>query len=299
MVAVIRPTFISTNRLTQHRLQDAYGRLNDANDKIATNRAFRRPSEDPVAASHAAMLQQHLDHLEAVSQSATDAQSRLDVTDAKLMETGNLYNRVKELTIQAANALTDGPGRSAIAAEITQIRDTLLAVANSEYLDQPLFAGLSSDPAVEFVGAAWQFTGGPGDVIERRISPTESIQVNVTAAEIFQAGGTDAFTVLDDLVTALQNDDVAGILTVNGQLDDLRGALGAAHARIGAAANRTSMALERNTATNTVVQGQLSLVRDVDLAEAVTQQKMLEAAYEAALAVTARVAQVSLMDFLR
>jgi flagellar hook-associated protein 3 FlgL len=299
MAAVTRPTFISTNRLTQRRLQDAYSRLNEANDRVASNKAFRRPSEDPVAASHAAMLQEHLDHLGAVTQSTQDAMSRLDVTDSKLMQVGDLYNRVKELTIQAANSLTDGPGRAAIAAEITQIRDSLVAIANSDYLGEPLFAGLSQDPAVEFDGTTWQFTGSSADVIERRISPSEAIRVNVTAAEVFEGGGTDAFTVLDDLVNALGTNDNAAILTVNSQLDDLRASLGSSHAQIGAAANRTQISMDRNNSTNTVVLAQLSLVRDVDLAEAVTQQKMLEAAYEAALAVTARVAQTSLMDFLR
>ncbi len=298
MAAITRSTFLSTNRLTQRRLQDSYGRLNEANDRIASNRAFQRPSQDPVAASQAAMLQEHLDHLEAVAQSTQDAMSRLDVADAKLSQAGDLYNRVKELTIQAANSLTSGPGRAAIAAEVTQIRDSLVALANSEFLGEPLFAGKTGGPAVELLGS-WQFNGDDTHVVERRISPSEKVRVNITAAEVFQGAGTDMFTMLDDLVTALDDNDVAAILVVNGQLDELRGSLGAAHAQIGAAANRTQVSLDRNMATNTVVMGQLSLVRDVDLAEAVTQQKMLQAAYEAALSVTARVAQTSLLDFLR
>jgi len=116
---------------------------------------------------------------------------------------------------------------------------------------------------------------------------------------MFQSGGVDMFTTLDDLITALQADDLAGIQNANGNLELLRSALNEAHSSIGAAANRVQVSLDRNSATNTVVTGQLSLVRDIDLAEAITQQKTLEAAYQAALGITGRIGNLSLLDFLR
>ncbi len=136
-------------------------------------------------------------------------------------------------------------------------------------------------------------------MIERRISPSESLRTNITAAEVFQASGSDMFTMLDDLSAALAADDVDGIRAANDLLDGLRSTMSAAQAQIGAAANRVQVAIDRNNATDVVVTGQLSLVRDVDLAEAITEQALLQSAYQAALGVTARVGDLSLLDFLR
>lgn len=300
MTYLNRTTFQGHTRALQTRLSDAYNRLTDINDRIASGKAFRRASEAPVEASQASMLQEHLDHLDAVGRSATDAMSRLNVTDAKLQQAFDLYARLKELVVQASNATTAASGRQAIAEEVVQIRDSLVAIANSEYLGQPLFAGVSEQLAVSPDGSGgWQFTGDASDVIERRITPTESLRVNVTAAEVFQAAGTDMFTMLDDLATALGSDDLDGIRTAHQQLDDLRQALAGAQAQIGAAANRVDVSIARNAATSTTVTAQLSQVRDIDLAEAVTSQAMLDAAYRAALGVTGRAGNLSLLDYLR
>ena len=191
------------------------------------------------------------------------------------------------------------PGRIAIAEEIVQLRDSLVAVANSEYLGQPLFGGVGDGPAVEFDGASWTVKGSADDVIERRISPSESVRVNSTAGETFSADGIDAFTMLDELTAALQADDIDGINLANERIEQLRASLNGSHAAIGAVANRVQISIDRNSATTTVVTSQLSLVRDIDLAEAITQQKTLEAAYQAALGITARVGNLSLMDFLK
>jgi len=301
MANVIRPTFLGSTRHTQLELGAAYGRLLDQSDKVASNKAFRRPSEAPVESSHAAMLQEHLDHLDAVGKSADDAMARLNVADSKLTQASDLYARLKELIVQAADTTQAGQGRAAIAQEVSQIRDSLVAVANSDYLGQPLFSGTSSDPAVAYddVAGQWVFTGSADDKVERRVSPTESIRVNVSAAEAFQADGTDLFTMLDGLVNALGTDDQAGIQTANGTIDAMRSSLSAAHAVIGAAANRVQTSIDRNGGTSTVVANQLSLVRDIDLADAITQQKTLEVAYQAALAATAKVGNLSLLDYIR
>jgi flagellar hook-associated protein 3 FlgL len=301
MAAITRPTFLGTNRAIQQRLTSAYDRYNDQADRVASNRRFRRASEDPVAASQAAMLQEHLDHLQAVAKSSDDASARLNITDAKLTQASDSYNRIHELLLQAANGTVGPDGRAAIAHELTQIRDGLVALANSDYLGSPLFAGLSGQPAVSYdTGTgSWVFNGDATDVIERRISPTESLRVNTTAAETFQSASTDIYTMLDDAVDALDAGDLAGITTSITSLEELRNSLFGAHALIGAAANRVTTAADRNSATQIAVENQLSLVRDVDLAEAITQQKMYETAYQAALSVTGRTMNLSILDYLR
>jgi flagellar hook-associated protein 3 FlgL len=300
MAAVTRPTFLGQNRGMQQRLNSAFNRFTSATNQVASMKAFERPSDDPVAASQAALLQQRLDHLQAVGKSTDDAMARLNITDSKLTQAGDNYNRMKELMLQAANGVTDAPGRAAIASELRQIRDGLAALANSDYLGLPLFAGLGAGNAVEKDGGGnWIFNGAAGDAIERRISPTESIQVNVTAAEAFSSASTDIFTLLDVTADALDANDTSTIPDGLASLEELRSSLFSTHATIGAAANRVETAIDRNATTSIAVENQLSLVRDVDLADAITRQQMLQTAYQAALQITGKTAGLSIMDFMR
>ncbi|MEZ5257751.1 MAG: flagellin [Ilumatobacteraceae bacterium] len=291
---------MGNNRQIQHRLTAAYDKFNKSADQVASQKAFVRPSDDPVAASQASLLQERLDHLDAVGRSADDALARLNVTDAKLTQIGDSYNRIRELMLQAANGTMSSDSRGAIASELAQIRDGIVAVANSEYLGLPLFAGLSADPAVDGEPGDWTLQGDADTGrIERRISPSESIRVNVTAGELFANDDGDLFSFLDSMIDDLTTGDGQEVVQGLDTIDGLRSTLFEAHASIGAAANRADTAVNRNAATSISIENQLSLIRDVDLAEAITRQTMLQTAYEAALSVTGKTMGLSIMDFLR
>src|SRR5690606_7085335 len=147
--------------------------------------------------------------------------------------------------------------------------------------------------------STYVFTGGPADVIERRIGSGEVVRANATAAEAFTSGGTDVFATLDALAAALAADDTAGIQAALPTMTVLRGALSAAQSRIGSGANRVESAQARNAAIHVTLDAERSRVEDVDLADAITDQGRLEVAYNAALGVSARAMTTTLLDWLR
>jgi len=70
-------------------------------------------------------------------------------------------------------------------------------------------------------------------------------------------------------------------------------------AELGARASRLNLVQARIMQDQTDIQEILSKKEDVDVAETITRLKMLEVAHQAALGVTARVIQPTLLDFLR
>lgn len=301
MTAIPRSTFLGASRAQQARLTTAYGRLEQANVRVSTGRAYARPSESPSSASRAAMLHEQLDQLQSFGRAIDDASSRLAIADSKLGQAMDLYQRVSVLATQGANSLSNPDARESIRAEVVQIRDSLLAIANSTYLDEGLFAGYAAGGAVAYDAgtATYVFTGSAADTIDRRIGSGEIVRANVTAAEAFAGGGTDVFATLDALAAALAADDTAGIQAALPTMTALRGVLSAAQSRIGSSANRVESALARNAAITVTLDAERSRVEDVDLAEAITDQGRLEVAYNAALGVSARAMTTTLLDWLR
>lgn len=295
---MIRTTFLSSSMGSTARLMERSAAASKASARLSSGKAFSRPSEDPAAAATALSLRGELSAMKAYQANAEEAQTRLNNSDSQLSDVSALVLRLKELAVTAASGSTNNEGRDAIAAEVAQIRDHLVGLANTRHLDQPLFAGHSAGDAVANVAGTWTFTGASTEQIMRSVSDSDSVQVNVTASEIFRAGATDAFTMLDQFVTDLGTGDLEGIRNAVGQLDEFRASVSTARARIGAATNRVENVLEANLTRQTSVRADLSKVEDVDLVEAITDMNRQQAAYEAALGATAKSLKQSLVDFL-
>ena len=298
---MIRTTFLSTSTGATQRLMQRSAAAEQASARLSSGRAFSRPSEDPGAATTALALRGELAAMKSYQATGEDAQTRLNVSDAQLNDVSSLISRLKELTVGAASGTMNAEGRRATAEEITQIRDQLVGLANAQHLGQPLFAGFGAGSAVVQTGApaAWTFNGAASEKIMRSVSDSDTVQINLTAGEIFQAGPTNAFTMLDQLVTDLGTGNTAGIKTAVDSLDTFRTTVSTARARIGAATNRVENVLAGNLTRQTALQADLSKVQDVDLTEAITDVNRQQAAYQAALGATAKSLSQSLVDFLR
>lgn len=295
----MRVTFQTLTSGTINRLMARSRQLEQANNRLASGKMFTRPSEDPAAANRATTLRSTLSDLDSYDRTISDATARLDAADLRLGQAMAALHRVKEITISASTGTTSDTGVVAIIEELSQLRDQIAAIANSRYLDGPLFAGFQTTDAVTEVAGTWTFTGTPAEALNRQVSSTDVVQINVTAGEAFAFGGDDVFTMIDDIIADLQAGDRAAAGAANTRIDAAREQLSAAQSRIGAAANRVEEVKSRNDGLRITVRAELAKVEDVDLEQAITEVSRQEAAYQAALGAAAKSIQPSLVDWLR
>jgi flagellar hook-associated protein 3 FlgL len=301
MSTVPRISFLGANRTAQLRLRQAYARLDTANQQVATGRAYTRPSANAPAASRAAVVQNQLDQLDGFDRAIDDSRARLSVADTKISQAVDLYQRIGQLATQAANSINGPESLKAIREEIVQMRDELQAIGNSDYLGAPMFGGLGSASPVTYNSgtSTWNFAGAPTEKVQRTIGTSETVDISITAGELFSNGTDNIFAVLDQLSTDLLAGNTPGIQTAMSKVSTLRSSLTAGQARIGAVANRVEQAATRNSAFKVTFTSQLSNLQDVDMADALTDQNRLNVAYQAALGVTAKATERTLLDWLR
>lgn len=299
MTVIPRMSFLGSTRAAQVRLAAASHRMERANEKVSTGKAYVRPSDDPTAASRGAVLRDELGQLDVYDTNISDARARLSIADTKTQQAMDLYHRVTELTTQASSSTSSPSARLAVREEVLQIRKELENVANSQYLGAPLFAGFGPGPAVASSAGGWVFGGSAADQVVRTVGAGEAVTASITAQELFDSPAGNAFDVLDDLSAALAADDTAGIQSILDRVKDLQSVLSAGQARIGAAVNRVEAAAGRNSAIRITLSTEMSEVEDVDLNDAITEQARLTIAYQAALGVTAKANQQTLLDYWR
>lgn len=282
-----------------HTRLQAYER---SQSELGTGKKILLPSDDPAGARRGMSLRAALRAREQELRNIGDAVSRLDIADSQLRTVMTRLQRVQELTTRAASQTEPGE-RDAIAMEIREIRDEIAAIANTEHRGQPLFGGFTAGPAAERdVNGVWQFQGG-GDEITRRISDSEKVRVNITAAEWLGHDdgdpGNDLLSFLDDLADTVQTGSPAEVGDMLGGLRTATDRIGESLAIVGAATNRVESARDRAQELLLTLRTELSEVEHVDIAEGVMELQMQQVAYEATLQALAKALPPSLVAFLR
>jgi flagellar hook-associated protein 3 FlgL len=301
-------TFRVTQRMMSHQafggLQASLSRLAKVQEQLSTGRTINRPSDDPTGATTAMRVRSSLAETKQYVRNAEDAKGWLDQADSTLSSMTDQVRRARDLALQGANQGAMGPAaREALAVEVDQIRAGLISSANAQYLDRPIFGGVTTGrvaytPAGTVADAA---ALGTGTGVVRTIAGGAQVRVDVEGPDVFgdDSANDSVFNHLAALSTALRAGDSVGINTAIGALTADEKRIVNAQADIGARANRVENARSIATYSELTLTNALSEVENVDLAKAAVDLELQEVAYQAALGATSRVIRPSLLDFLR
>jgi len=216
---------ISTSLFHQSTTRD----LSKINEKIASiqgqvssGKNDPRSSADPVRALRLSAAHEQEEALNRFSSNIERAQLRLDQADTVLEEGVNTMRRIGELAVRASSDNATQGERDSIAAEVTQLRATLLGLANTrDDFHQPLFGGYmtSEDP----------FQDGPNGVVYKgdggqsrlKISESMSLPTGIDGARVFQdatnGSGGDIFAVIDHFLIDLGGNTQKRDAVISGQ----------------------------------------------------------------------------------
>lgn len=191
------------------------GEIQQTQAKIATGKNVIRASDDPVAAANISYAKDQKTILDRYQVNIQRADQRLTIMDVMLKDATNIITRAHELTVQASNDTYNAADRKAIAAEISQLKEALLGVANSK--DEGgnyLFSGykVHQTPFVEGADKKISYLGDRG-VHALQVSESMKMNTGIDGAEVFlraKAGGeaTSVFSVLETLEKRLMTDTI-------------------------------------------------------------------------------------------
>ncbi|PZE32019.1 flagellar hook-associated protein FlgL [Curtobacterium sp. MCLR17_042] len=277
------------------RLQAGAARVAELTDQATTLRAIQKPSDDPVGTASSMQVRKEQAAAAQYSRNANDAAAWLATTDSALSSVYSVLNSVRDLTVQAANSGTmSDTNRDAFVTQFRSLKADLEARANTTYGTRSVFAGSSTAAAAYDPATGW---AAAGTDVSRRIGDGTTVRVDTAGTAVFGSGDDSVFAMIDSIVNDLQNG-----VNVNARINDVDGALGTVRGAQADVGIRHAAAL---TAQDSLKSAAVSLesrradIEDVDLAKAVLDLQVQQTNYQAALAVTAKVLQPTLMDYLR
>jgi flagellar hook-associated protein 3 FlgL len=299
------------NTLKRDLFNNMYG-LDKWQRQLSTGRKINLPSDDPAGLVKSLRLRTSITQGEQYISNIGDAINFMETTDGALNNINQILQRVRELSVKAANGTNDTDAHKAIAVEIRELNDQLKMIANTTYGTKHVFAGknVTEQPCQ---GDEWK---GNDEDIELEIGIGVTMPINLTnqsmnyfffneandsdstsSADLTKSHGI--FTMIDNLANSIEagkTDEVSNSLdTIDAKINDLL----FARSTIGAKVNRLELQRNRLESTQTSYTGLLGEVEDADIAEVIMNLKMQENVYKASLAAGARIIQPSLADFLR
>lgn len=271
--------------------------------ELSSGLSINQPSDNPYGASLATQLHQNLAGLGAYSYQVTDGSAWTQASSTALTSIQGAVQRVQELVVKAGNGTYSEGDLSDMAAEVSQLKASILQSANTQYNGQYVFAGsaVSTAPYSSATGDAYQ---GDSGTVTRDIGPGTSVQVNANISQLLGNGGSDGglLSTLNQVISDLTGGSSAAVADLTGtQLGALAGhldTLGTMQATVGATQSRLTQASTTIQALQTNDTTALSNDEDVNMAQAMTNFSSQQAAFEAALQAGAHIVQTSLMNFL-
>ncbi len=297
---------MSSMRVTQNMLagrsvtslQTSLARLAKTQEQLSTGRVLNRPSDSPIGTTSSMRFREAISTQEQYARNADNGLGWLTTIDTTLSGMSDGVRRARELGLQGVSTGTSSASsRAALAAEVDQLREGLIAQANSSYLGRPVFGGITAGSSA-FDATTGSYVGTPG-AVERSVADGVRVRVDVTGTDVVGPNGASLFDDLAALSTALTSGDEAGMRTALGSLQDRLTTIGAVQAGVGATYNRVEAATQKAADARITLGASLSEIENTDLPKAMVDLQLQEVAYQAALASTARVMQPSLVDFLR
>jgi flagellar hook-associated protein 3 FlgL len=269
-------------------------------EQITTGQSVNSLSDNPIAAAALVENRSEASSVDQFTRSISSIQGSLETADSALNSVVSSLTQAISLGTEGANSTLTSSDRQTLAAQVNDLQQGILGLANTTYQGDYVFAGTavnaqpyvadSSSPS----GVSYQGNGSANNV---QVGEAQFVPANLPGSTIFNGTGADVFQALHDLSNALQNNgDVAGATT---EVENALNNVDLQRTFYGATLDRL------NNASYTLSQEQINLSQQqnslvgADLPTSATDLAQAETTLNAALAAFGQISNNNLLDYLK
>lgn len=292
------------------QLANVQGNLAKTQEQLSTGKQITKPSDEPDKASLVTRLESEIARQKSYQESIKAIEIRRKAEETALNSTSDVMFRMKELSVQAANDTLGAADRRTISLEMTELRNQIVSLANSQDSNgNYLFAGsrVSQMPfspdakgVIVYKGDQARMVVGVGD--NRRMNqniPGSDAFTNVVRDD-GKGGrvGIGFFQAMGDLIEAVKSSNRVAIQRGISEIDTLQQGLSDATAQVGTDLNVVD---SQNNVLDEItlrLKTTMSDIQDLDYTEAITKMNKDQLALEAAQSSFAKISKLSLFNYI-
>jgi flagellar hook-associated protein 3 FlgL len=293
-----------------YNLQQGRQHLDTLQEQISSGMIVNKPSDDPLTTRQIMDLQNQISAGDQYTSNITKGSLLLNVTGTALSSMSDMMQQVKKIAGDALSGSSDTVAISGAVGNLSQLKAQLIDLGNTHIGDQYVFGGFSNSKPFD---ASGNFTG-TDDTTNVQIAPGSQVATNVSGGSLLRGGTppapvgsgatagsrpTDIIGGINALMTAISSNDKAGIA------DAIKN-MKAASDQINASSSDVAGRLVRLDSMKTMITNNQNTlkevygnVQNVDIAKAGVELSQQTTAFNAALSTTAKLTQLSLLDYLK
>ena len=294
----ITPGMTSDNAL--YNLQKGRTLLNRLQEQIASGSLINRPSDYPITTRQLLDMDSKLDSGEQYLSNITKGNLSLSLTDTALQGMADIIAQAKKTAGAITSGSSDQTVRENAASQLEELKKQLVDLGNTQLGDQYLFAGFKNSTApFSLVNNDYS---GTSDELTIEIDRNSSAGITIAGDALLKGtgsyGGVDMLETLDTIITAIRDNIPADIQANAKLLDSSANQINNARSDVAGRMIRFKSAETMISRNQSTLQGIVADTMGVDYIKAATQLNQQQAAFEAALSATAKITQLSLLDYL-
>ena len=294
--------FFQTQVTSMNDLQSQIGKIQE---QVSSGKSILVPSDNPGDYTTAARLTQSEASIQQYSRNISVAKSRLGQEDTVLSSSANILSRLNELTIAGSNGTNSQASRTAIADEMTQLSDQLVALGNTKDPNGDyLFGGYKTkNPPFVTTADGVAYVGDTGRK-EVELAQGFSTPTSSNGNEIFMNASRDASGKPISIFQVIKNatDQLASGNLTNDNVRQIQAAIdhnSTYQSICGSRLQKVDNIDQNSQALLLNVQQNKSAVEDADLTKLATELQQKTLTLNASESVFAKVAQLSLFNYLK
>jgi len=277
-------------------------RLSNTQRQAVTGKRVSRPQDDPFAVEQSLGFRQRIKAGDSILRNVALSQDWLNATDKALGDMANVLTRAQSLALQGANDTLGADERASLATEVDGLLEQAVAIGNARHGDHYLFSGfqVNTRPFTEVKtgGETTSVTyNGDNGAMLREAEPGINITINTQGNPLLSQVFDKLIELRDNLRAAPFSTNA--VSSVGADLKNQMNQILDRQAVIGTKMRRLQTTAERVQDGQTGLKSLLSNAEDADMAQVVSDLQQQEFVYRTALAVNAKVINVSLLDYLR
>lgn len=177
---------VTNNMLIADMLWNSNKNLNGLSkyqNQLSTGVRISRPSDDPVGITRILKYKTDIRAAEQYSDNVTTSLGWLEVSESALDDTKEILQRIRELTVQAANGTNTPEDTQKIQIEVEQLREEIISLGNSTMAGRFLFSGLETDQELFNEDGTYNI-----DMTSERVEEKNVVSFEVYVGEVMEVG---------------------------------------------------------------------------------------------------------------
>lgn len=279
-------------------------RSQKAQRELTTGLKINTISDDPDQISNLWQVRANLDQAKQDEANLNRIKTEVDTAEGALQSAVSLVQRAETLGSQGDSSTSTSDVRQTLADELGSILEQLVSTANTSVEGRYIFSGDSDQVAPYSIDLTQSppISSYQGTAATRQIRhPAGALfSVDKTAQDIFDSpnASQNVFVSLNNLRTALLNNDQAGIDSALGDVRTADRYLNSQLSFYGTVQNRITSGLNFSQNYETQLQVELSNIQDADMTQSITELQQSQVQQQAALVSRSQIPRTSLFDYL-